>query len=99
MIRLNEHFKADVRHRHTEWLRQQRWFIKSRQAKLRSDEAADKAEQALTAFAAEVIMATEIQIQQFNTKLDCYDEATVAALMDNQVLLDQLNSIRLSLPV
>jgi len=88
MVALGEHFKSEDRGRHSEWLRQQRWFIKARQDHQRREEIADKIENSVTALATEVVMATQTQIKSFEVKLDSYDEATVVALMENQELID-----------
>lgn len=85
---LGEHFRSEDSSRHSEWLRQQRWFIKSRQDRQRREEAADKLEIDVTAFAVETVMATQAQIKAFEVKLDSYDKATVVALMENQELID-----------
>ena len=37
MVKLGEHFASDDRSRHSEWLRQQQWFIKARQDNQRRD--------------------------------------------------------------
>ena len=92
MIQLGEHFKTDDRSRHSDWLRQQRWFIKSKHEQVRRDDIADKQEQGMLSLAADVIMATEIQIEKFKVKLDAYDEATVKALMENSKALDLVNA-------
>lgn len=92
MIQLGEHFASDDPGRHTEWLRQQRWFIKARQDNQHRDTVEDKAEQNASAFASAVVMATATQIEAFEIKLDSYDEATVIALMENQELMDAVNA-------
>ncbi|MBL4755877.1 MAG: hypothetical protein JKY52_20070 [Flavobacteriales bacterium] len=92
MIQLGEHFKTDDRSRHSDWLRQQRWFIKSKHEQVRRDDIADKQEQSMLSLAADIIMATEIQIEKFKVKLDAYDEATVKALMENSQALDLINA-------
>lgn len=92
MVKLGEHFASDDRSRHSEWLRQQQWFIKARQDNQRRDTIEDKAEQDASAFATAVVMATPIQIVEFEIKLDSYDEAIVTALMENQELLDAVRN-------
>lgn len=92
MVKLGEHFASDDRGRHSEWLRQQQWFIKARQDTQHRDTLEDKAEQNASAFATAVVMATATQIEEFEVKLDSYDEATVIALMENQELLDAVNA-------
>lgn len=44
------------------------------------------------AVAAAEVAATEIQIRQFNAKLDVYDQATVDALMENQRLREAVQA-------
>ena len=90
MIQLREHFRSDDRSRHSQWLRQQRWFLKSRLEQARKEEATEKLQDQMLSLMAEVVMATEIQIEQFQAKIDSYDEATVIALMENQEKLDEI---------
>lgn len=59
MVKLGEHFASDDRSRHSEWLRQQRWFIKARQDNQRRDDIVEKQDDNFAAFAGEVIMATQ----------------------------------------
>lgn len=92
MILLGEHFRSNDRSRHGDWLRQQRWFIKSKQDREQRREVSDKLDEEITTFATSVIMATDIEITQFKLKLDSYDEATVAALMENQEQLDAVHA-------
>lgn len=88
MVLLGEHFRSDESSRHSEWLRQRRWFIKGRQDQERRADVAEKLEDDLVGLATEAVMASEAQIKAFEAKLDHYDEATVHALMENQELLD-----------
>ncbi len=97
MVKLGEHFASDDRSRHSEWLRQQRWFIKARQDNQRRDDIVEKQDDNFAAFAGEVI-ATQTQIAEFNarldifenrldeyeTQLDAYDTAIMKALLRNQ---------------
>ena len=91
MLRLGDHFRNDEQGRHSEWLRQRKWFIKAKQDRVRRDDLADQAEDDAFAFAAGVA-ATPVEIQTFETKLDTYDIAVVTALMENQSALDAVNS-------
>lgn len=88
MVALGEHFNSEDRSRHSDWLRQQRWFIKARHDHQNRQEIADKLEDAVTSLAAEAVMATSSQIKSFEVKLDSYDAATITALMENQELKD-----------
>jgi hypothetical protein len=85
---LSEHFRSEGPGRESEWARQRRWFIKAKHDHQRREEIADKIEDGVAALATEVVMATQTQIQTFEVKLDSYDAATVAALMENQELID-----------
>lgn len=90
MIQLGKHFRGDDQSRHSQWLRQQKWFVKARQEQDRKEDIADKLEEEILAFAIDAVLATELQIEKFKTKLDAYDEATVKALMENQGKLDDI---------
>jgi len=91
MIKLGEHFRRDDRSRHSGQFQQKRWFIKARQDQERRDVLEDRAEANFTAFATAVVVATQIEIEEFTARLDTYDEATVKALMENQETLDLIN--------
>ncbi len=91
MINLVNHFTHDDSH-HSEWLRQRKWFIKAREDKVQREEAEAKLEENVSSFATGIIVATELEIQAFEAKLDTYDAATVTALMENQKQLDTVNA-------
>jgi len=91
MVQLGEHFASEGRSRHSEWLRQQRWFIKAQQDHKRREEVLERQEDSLSALGSEAIIATQMQIDAFEVRLNSYDEATVLALMENQELLDAVN--------
>ena len=90
MLRVLEDF--EIRALHSENLRKERekWFISAREHKERKELRAEQAEEEFLDFAASAILATEIEVQEFQAKLDTYDEATVKALMENQEALDHL---------
>ena len=90
MINLVSHFSHDDSH-HSEWLRQRKWFIKARDDKEQRKEIEDKLEENTGAYANAVIVATELEIQAFEAKLDQYETATVEALIENQKALDAVN--------
>jgi len=92
VILLGDHFSSDDRSRHSEWLRRQQWFIKARNQQERQREVTEKLDDEILSLATEVVMATEMQIEEFKVKLDTYDEATVFALMENQEQLDAVNA-------
>ena len=103
MIQLVEHFKN--KSSHSEWLRQQRWFVKARRDQERKEELADQMDDEFLSLATDVIMATQAQIKQFNTRLDsyeakidayeanlnAYDTAIIKALNENQTKLDEVD--------
>ncbi len=91
MINLGTHFRRNET-RHSEWLRQRQWFIKAREDRGKRAERTEKLEDDLAAMGMEVVMATEIQIREFEAKLDAYEVATVTALMENQKQLDIVNA-------
>ena len=91
MVQLSKHFASEGRSRHSEWLRQQRWFIKAQQDHQRRESDLERQEDSLTALGGDLIMATQAQIESFEVRLDTYDQATVEALMENQELLDAVN--------
>lgn len=104
MIQLADHFRNNDRARHSQWLRHQRWFIKARREHHRKEVATDKMEEDILSFAAETIMATQIQIDEFkaridryetklddyDTKLDIYDAAITSALIERLQRLEIL---------
>ncbi len=92
LIQLMHHFGNDARFSGSEEARRKQWFIKARQdQKLREDMTKEAAATTnVTAFAVTTVMATEAQIDAFELKLDRYDEATTAALMENQVEYEAL---------
>lgn len=108
MIGLVSHFESNERSRHSEWLRQGQWFIKAKQETKQRADSEDRLDSDILAMASEVVMATQIQIQEFQirldsyesqldnyeTRLDIYDEVIVKALMENQDRLDVLYAER-----
>lgn len=92
MIQLSEHFRSDNRNHHSERMKHRQWFIKARYDQERKEEAADKLEAELLTLATEVVMAAQIQIEEYKARLVAYDEATVFALMENQEQLDAVQA-------
>lgn len=90
MLRVLEDF--EIRALHSENLRKERekWFIAAKEHREQKELKAEKAEEEFLDFAASAILATEIEVHEFQARLDTYDEATVKALMDNQAALDLL---------
>ena len=92
MIDLSHHFASDEPGRHSEWLRQQKWFIKLRDDRERREKIEEKLDDTMEALVSAVVMATTEELNELQTRLDAYDEATVIALMENQEKLDRVNA-------
>ncbi|MGX1499834.1 small-conductance mechanosensitive channel [Labrenzia sp. MBR-25] len=92
MTDLSHHFASDETSRHSEWLRQQRWFIKAREDQERRQREDDKFDNDMESLVSAALAATDEAIKEFTAKLDRYDEATVMALMENQRQLDEVNA-------
>lgn len=73
MIQLAQHFRDHPTKRHSEWLRQRQWFIKAKEQQEKREQAADRAEEELFAMAADVVLASNAQIAEFEARLDGYD--------------------------
>lgn len=108
MIQLGSHFADSRGSRHADARRQREWFIKARNDRERRDETADRLDDQLLVFASAAVVATELQIKQFEqrldryevrldayeTKLDSQDIAVTKALMENQLELERLFALR-----
>ena len=83
----------EIRALHSENLSKERekWFIVARDQREQQELKADKSEEAFMEFATSIILATEIEVQEFQAKLDTYDEATVKALMENTKAFEAIN--------
>ena len=92
MINVVNHFQHNNRAVTLADANRRKWFIAAREDKERKDQVAEQSEQAFVDFAASVIVATEIEIQTFQAKLDTYDEATVIALIENREALDAVRT-------
>jgi len=102
MIDLTHQFLTKDRARQLEQARQARWFIKAKESREKRQELTEEADEALMAFAADAMVASEIRLKEFearmdamelkldqyDAKLDIYDEAVTRALMEQ---LDRLN--------
>lgn len=91
MLRAIDHF--DVREALQDEKDKQRtkWFIAAREQRERKIQNEERLEDDFMDLASSVILATEIEVQEFQAQLDIYDEATVKALMENQKALDAIN--------
>ena len=92
MVQLSEHFGYVDGRRESIWLRLKRQFAKSRSDQVRQKQQEAEAEEDVTDFGFGMVLASDMQIAQFEAKLDTYDTATVAALMQNQQQLDAVRA-------
>ncbi len=90
MFQLTDQFKRENRRRHAERLRRQRWFVKARKDQERREQIAGDLEEDFIALVTDAVLASEIQIAEFESTLKVYDTATTAALMENQALLEAI---------
>ena len=91
MVQLVEHFARKEMASQSEWLRQQRWFIKARHDNERREKAQDRLEDDVAAWDSTAVPVSTREKVIFEVKLDSYDEATVIALMEN---LEQLEAVQ-----
>jgi len=92
LVQLVEHFGNDSRFGNTEAAQRRQWFIKAKQDNARREELLDQAEDTMLATAAIVAQATEIQIVEFEAQLDQYDQATIKALNENRIRIDEVKA-------
>jgi len=92
VLELGDHFRSVDGRRQSDWERLQRQFAHKRNEQERREKLEDRMEDNATAFAAGMAVATDIQIQDFEAKLDRYEAATVAALIENQERLDTVTA-------
>lgn len=78
----------------SEVLRKERekWFIAAREQRELKELKAEKSEEEFLDFVTSAVLATEIEVQEFQAQLDIYDEATVKALMENAKALEAVNA-------
>lgn len=92
MLQLGDHFRSVDGRRRSDWERIQRRFARQRYENERREKLEDRLEDNAAAFATGMVVATQMQIEAFELKLDRYEEATVAALIENQEQLDAVNA-------
>ncbi|MEM8541609.1 MAG: hypothetical protein AAGF25_11710 [Pseudomonadota bacterium] len=103
MIQLANHFRDIERSRHSEWLHQRKWFIKAKHDQERREKIEEQAEDSFIALSSDVIIATEIQIREFQArmeafevKLDDYDaKLTILDEAVAEALLEQISKLEL----
>ena len=88
MVELSRDFSDVDGRRRSDWFRLQEQFAQKRMDRERQKQKEDQTKEDIEVFGQGMVIATEIQIAQFESKLDTYDTATVAALMENQQQLD-----------
>ena len=89
MLALMDDFEIRALRQEARDKEREKWFIAAKDQERQKEIKAEQAEDDLLDFAASVILATEMEIAEFQAKLDTYDEATVKALMENQRQLDK----------
>jgi len=90
LINLGNHFIADDRRRHSEWLRQKNWFIAAREQREQKHRMDEQAQEAFLDLATSMILANEAQIEAFEVRLNSYHDASTQALIDNQIMYERL---------
>lgn len=92
MLKVMENFELQTLR--SEELRDERekWFIAAREQQEQKDIRAEKTDDELFDLATAVILATVVEVQEFQAKLDTYDEATVKALMQNQEAIEAVEA-------
>lgn len=91
MLRMMENFEIQALHSENLRMEREKWFIAAKNHKEQRELKAEKAENEFLDLATSAILATEIQVQEFQARLDIYDEATVKALMENTRALEAIN--------
>lgn len=95
MIQLARHFSEDCRRARLETALREQWFIKAREEqKRREDMAEEAAEEAMT-LGISVVIATETQIAAFEAQRDLRDAATIEALNENRLKLEEVQQLLL----
>ncbi len=103
MIQLARHFRDKERSRHSELLNKRKWFIKAKQNQERREEIAEQSEDSFIALASNVIIATEIQIREFEARMDAFEvkldnydaKLTVFDEAVARALLEQISKLEL----
>lgn len=92
MLQLGDHFRSVDGRQRSDWERIQRQFARKREEHDRREKLEDRMEENAAAFAASMVMATQMEIEQIEIRLSSYEEATVVALLENQERLDAVNA-------
>jgi hypothetical protein len=95
MIQLARHFADDFRRARLEAAQRQQWFIKAREEQKRRDEMAEEVADEVLAAGVAAVMATEAQLADFRTRLDFRDAATIEALDENRIKLEDVQQLLL----
>ncbi len=95
LTHLASHFGGYTHSRVLEMARREHWFIKAREDKKRKDADADRNETDLGDLGAAAVLATPTQIEQFEARLDELDAATVEALEQNRIRIDDVQQLLL----
>lgn len=90
---LTSHFRGQDRTRYAEAARREHWFIKVKDDKKRKEAASGRAESDLADLGAAAVMATTTQIESFEARLDALDAATIEALEENRLRLEDVQRL------
>ena len=92
MLRVLEDFEIQALHSDALRKEREKWFIAAKEQRELKELKAEKLEEEFLDFAASAILATEVEVQEFQERLTVYDEATVNALIENTKALDVINA-------
>lgn len=87
-----DHFRIKQKAQEVKDHERRKWFIAAREQQRVKEQRVDQAEDALLDMVTAAVLADPVEVAEFRVKLDTYDEATVKALMENQALLDAVNT-------
>lgn len=90
MFRVTDQFEFVAKLQDEKNLQRKKWFIAAKSHQEQKVQKQERAEGALEDFGAAMIVAEEIELQEFKADLDLYDEATVKAIIENRDILERL---------
>ena len=91
MLRAIDHFEIKEALQDERDLQRTKWFIAARDDRDKKAKLEERMDDDFMELASSVILATQMEVQEFQARLDVYDEATVKALMENTQALEDVN--------
>ena len=91
MLRAIDHFEIKEALQDERDLQRTKWFIAARDDRDKKAKLEERMDDDFMELASSVILATQMEVQEFQARLDVYDEATVKALMENTQALENVN--------